>query len=75
MSEEFKRFGSYGYSDGLMGGLSIGLPVILHFGSNYLKEKVGRPCLEGKKRIALAISEPYAGSDVAKIRTSAVFVK
>eukprot|EP00944_MAST-04C_sp_MAST-4C-sp1_P000853 g853.t1 len=72
LSEEFKRFGSYGYSDGLMGGLSIGLPVILHFGSNYLKEKVGRPCLEGKKRIALAISEPYAGSDVAKIRTSAV---
>ena len=40
LSEEFKRFGSYGYSDGLMGGLSIGLPVILHFGSNYLKEKL-----------------------------------
>ena len=72
LSEEFKRFGSYGYSDGLMGGLSIGLPVILHFGSNYLKEKVGRPCLEGRQRISLAISEPYAGSDVARIRTQAV---
>ena len=34
---------------------------MLHFGSAYLKERVARPCLEGSKRIALAISEPYAG--------------
>jgi|EP00945_MAST-04E_sp_MAST-4E-sp1_P005887 alkylation response protein AidB-like acyl-CoA dehydrogenase len=71
IAEEFKRLGTYGLSDGLVGGLSIGLPVILTFGSRSLKERVGIPCLNGTKRIALAISEPYAGSDVARIQTQA----
>ena len=71
LCEEFKRFGAYGLSDGLLGGLSIGLPVILNFGSPYLLETVAKPCLRGEKRICLAISEPYAGSDVARIRCDA----
>jgi alkylation response protein AidB-like acyl-CoA dehydrogenase len=36
-----------------------------------LKDKVARDVITGKKHIALAISEPYAGSDVANIRTTA----
>eukprot|EP00808_Paulinella_micropora_P016257 g20292.t1 len=70
--EEFKRFLCYGWADGLYGGVSIGLPPALTFGSEELQEKIGREVMQGDKRICLAISEPYVGSDVAKIRTRAV---
>jgi len=51
--------------------INIALPPILAVGSDYLKQKVARPTIEGKKIICLAITEPYAGSDVANIRTTA----
>jgi acyl-CoA dehydrogenase len=38
----------------------------------YLKDKVARDVITGKKLICLAVTEPYAGSDVANIRTTAV---
>lgn len=55
-----------------MEGLQIGLPPILHFGSAVLKARVAPDCLQGRKVICLCISEPYAGSDVAALRTTAV---
>ena len=70
--DETSRCGSGGVLWGLTGGLSIGLPPVLNFGSQYLKDKCARSCLTGEKRICLAITEPYAGSDVANIRCSAV---
>jgi alkylation response protein AidB-like acyl-CoA dehydrogenase len=54
-----------------MGGLGIGLPPIIHFGSRYLKNKVIRDCLSGEKHICLAITEPTGGSDVANLQTEA----
>ena len=69
--DEIARCGSGGVVWGLFGGLSIGLPPVLQFGSPYLKEKVVADCLTGKKVICLAITEPYAGSDVANLRTTA----
>jgi hypothetical protein len=57
---------------GIVGGLGIGLPPVLHFGSEALQQKVAPGCLSGDKFICLAITEPYAGSDVASIRTTAV---
>jgi alkylation response protein AidB-like acyl-CoA dehydrogenase len=71
MWDEFSRAGGgqvYGQAD----IDSMALPPILKFGSDYLKEKVCRGVVTGRKHIALAISEPYAGSDVAGIRTTAV---
>lgn len=56
---------------GLFAGLFVGLPPILNFGSNYLINKVTKDCLMGKKVICLAVTEPYAGSDVANIQTIA----
>lgn len=56
----------------MFGGLSIGLPPVINFGSPALQDKVVRDCLNGTKFICLAITEPYAGSDVANIRTKAV---
>jgi alkylation response protein AidB-like acyl-CoA dehydrogenase/predicted heme/steroid binding protein len=71
-SEEIKREGSYGYADGLIAGFSIGLPPILYFGSQELIDRVVPGIIKGDKRICLAISEPYAGSDVAQIKTRAI---
>jgi alkylation response protein AidB-like acyl-CoA dehydrogenase/predicted heme/steroid binding protein len=64
--------GCYGVTDGYWGGMAIGLPPILKFGSPEMKTRIGIPVIRGEKRICLAISEPYAGSDVQQIKTSAV---
>mmetsp|Transcript_35665 Transcript_35665/g.44231 ORF Transcript_35665/g.44231 Transcript_35665/m.44231 type:complete len:506 (+) Transcript_35665:69-1586(+) len=71
-AEEMKRPGTYGLSDGIIGGFSIGLPPVINFGSEDLRQRIALPCLKGEKRICLAISEPYAGSDVSSIKTEAV---
>lgn len=56
----------------LAGGTAISLPPLLNFGSEYLKDKYAKPALYGEKMICLAITEPWAGSDVSSIKTSAV---
>mmetsp|Transcript_32042 Transcript_32042/g.92013 ORF Transcript_32042/g.92013 Transcript_32042/m.92013 type:complete len:527 (-) Transcript_32042:108-1688(-) len=73
LSEEMRRgvAGCYGVSDGLTGGVSIGLPPLLKFGTPDMIEKHAVPVIRGERRICLAISEPYAGSDVQQIRTTA----
>ncbi|GAB5358570.1 hypothetical protein AAMO2058_000469600 [Amorphochlora amoebiformis] len=69
--DELGRCGSGGVLWGLFEGIQIGLPPILNFGSEYLKDRVVRSCLSGEKLICLCISEPWAGSDVANLRTTA----
>lgn len=71
ITQELGRSGARGYSDGLLGGMVIGLPPVLNFGSPELKKKVLPEVLSGKKYIALAISEAFAGSDVAGLRCTA----
>jgi alkylation response protein AidB-like acyl-CoA dehydrogenase len=51
---------------------SMALPPIIKGGSKALKDKIVRDVVTGKKHVCLAISEPWAGSDVSAIRTSAV---
>lgn len=41
------------------------------FASEEIKRRVVPECLSGKKTICLAITEPYAGSDVANLRCEA----
>ena len=60
-----------GYCDGLGAGFVIGIPPVLQFGSPEIAKRVGREVLLGDKRIALAISGPEAGSDVASLACSA----
>lgn len=51
----------------------IGLPPVLNFcNDNALRDRVARECFSGEKAICLAVSEAFAGSDVAGIRTTAV---
>jgi acyl-CoA dehydrogenase len=49
----------------------IALPPVISVGSRALKDKVVRDVITGNKIMALAVSEPYAGSDVAGLRTTA----
>lgn len=69
--EEKNRLGYPGFQDGIATGQVIGLPPVAHFAKSPLKEKVMSEVLSGKKKICLAISDPYAGSDVAAIRATA----
>eukprot|EP00668_Euglena_longa_P036424 GGOE01046817.1.p1 GENE.GGOE01046817.1~~GGOE01046817.1.p1 ORF type:complete len:534 (-),score=149.20 GGOE01046817.1:307-1878(-) len=71
VQEEFARSGCPGFCEALASGMVIGLPPVVLFGSPAVKEKYVLPVLQGKRRIALAVSEPFAGSDVANIRTTA----
>ena len=71
-NEEFTRAGSAG---GLMSNLlihGIGLPPVINYGSEALKQMVAPPGLAGEKRISLGITEPSGGHHVANITTTAV---
>jgi acyl-CoA dehydrogenase len=70
-SEELARAGSGGLIAGLMTH-SIGLPPVLALGSDELKARIAPDVLKGLKLIALCVTEPSGGSDVANIRTRAV---
>merc|ERR1712178_543150 len=53
------------------GGYLISAPCVFNFGSEAMKATLGKELLLGDKQSCLAISEPFAGSDVASIRTTA----
>jgi alkylation response protein AidB-like acyl-CoA dehydrogenase len=70
--DELARSASGGVLWGLIEGLQIGLPPVLNFASEFLRDKIARDCLMGRAVICLCITEPTAGSDVAAIKTTAV---
>ncbi|KAL9934716.1 hypothetical protein V8E36_006491 [Tilletia maclaganii] len=70
--DELCRAGSNGLFQHLYGGISYGCGPINHFASPELQQRILPDVLSGKKRIALAITEPTAGSDVANLSCSAV---
>jgi acyl-CoA dehydrogenase len=53
---------------------SIGLPPVIALGSDELKSRIAPDVLKGLKLIALCVTEPSGGSDVANIRTRAARV-
>ena len=59
--EEAGRIGTPGFGDALGAGMVIGMPPVVIMGPQAMKDKVVLPILRGEKRIALAISEPFAG--------------
>ncbi|KAE8209549.1 hypothetical protein CF327_g6486 [Tilletia walkeri] len=71
MTQEITRCGARGFGDGMQGGMVIGLPPIMNFGSQWLKDEIIEPVLAGEKFICLAISEAFAGSDVMGMKTFA----
>ena len=70
-NEELARIGVGGVAASLMVH-GIGLPPIINWGSQALKDMVAPPVLAGEKHISLGITEPGGGSDVAQLTTTAV---
>ncbi|KRX03468.1 Cytochrome b5-like heme/steroid binding domain [Pseudocohnilembus persalinus] len=68
--EETIKYSSIGIAWAL-GSCSIGLPPIIHNGSDFLKDKYVKKTLDGEIMSALAVTEPWAGSDVANIKCQA----
>lgn len=68
---EMKRSGLGGPGSSLTAGFAYGVPPIIKYGSQQLKDRFLPILLKGEKRSCLAITEPSAGSDVANISTTA----
>jgi acyl-CoA dehydrogenase len=69
-TEELSAVGAGGLGASLMTH-GIGLPPILAMGSEEMKRRVAPAVLSGEKIIALGITEPSGGSDVAQLKTRA----
>jgi acyl-CoA dehydrogenase len=69
-AEELGRMGAGGVSASLLIH-GIGLPPVINFGSEDLKQRIAPQVLAGEKIHALAITEPSGGSDVANLKTKA----
>ena len=72
-TEELAAVGAGGLGASLMTH-GIGLPPILAMGSEEMKQRVAPAVLAGDKIIALGITEPSGGSDVASLKTRAELV-
>lgn len=70
LNEELSRVAVGGMSASLLVHC-IGLPPVIHFAAEHIRQQVAPPVLNGTKRISLAVTEPGAGSDVAQIATTA----
>jgi len=71
VAEEFARCGSGGVQASL-NSHTIGMPPVIAAGSAELKQRIVPEVVSGKKIMALAVTEPSGGSDVAGLRTTAV---
>lgn len=69
--QEISRLGRPGFIDSLGAGYLISAPAVFNFASEALKQKICPPLLCADKWSALAISEPFAGSDVAALKCTA----
>jgi alkylation response protein AidB-like acyl-CoA dehydrogenase len=73
LAEEMARAGSGGLAMGVAVHTDMAMPPILAFGSDEQKEEWLIPAIKGEKILCLGITEPDAGSDVAGIKTRAVY--
>ena len=72
VAQELSRANARGFQDGNMAGMMISLTAVRQWlNNNELRDKVTEECLSGKKFMCLAITEAFAGSDVAGLRTTA----
>jgi alkylation response protein AidB-like acyl-CoA dehydrogenase len=73
LAEELVRGHSGGLTMGVAVQTDMALPPILKFGTEEQKREWAAPAIAGEKILCLGITEPDAGSDVAGIRTHAVY--
>ena len=71
-AQEGVRANARGFQDGNMAGMTISLTAVLQWmPETEHKQRVVQEVLSGKKKMCLAITEAFAGSDVAGLRTTA----
>jgi len=70
-AEELVHSGQAGLTMNLLVQSDMATPVINEIGDDYHKRNFLMPAVKGEAIAALGISEPDAGSDVARIRTTA----
>ncbi|MBT8116083.1 MAG: acyl-CoA dehydrogenase family protein [Arenicella sp.] len=70
LNEEMARIAVGGVGASLMVH-NIGLPPVVNFARQEIKQEVAPAVIAGTRRISLAITEPGAGSDVAQLATTA----
>eukprot|EP00924_Labyrinthula_sp_SR-Ha-C_P014078 augustus_masked-scaffold_56-processed-gene-1.97-mRNA-1 protein AED:0.05 eAED:0.05 QI:0/-1/0/1/-1/1/1/0/383 len=73
--DELSRCASGGVVWGLVGGLGIGTPPLVHCDEVEHFRPVLEAVVSGNKNMALAVSEATAGSDVANLSTTARLTK
>ncbi|KAK4626784.1 Acyl-CoA dehydrogenase apdG [Fulvia fulva] len=72
VSQEMVRANQRGFQDGNMAGMTISLTAVHQWcKDDELRERISQEVLSGKKKICLAVTEAFAGSDVAGLRTTA----
>ncbi len=72
--EEMGKTGSLGFQTMVGGTISLAMNYLIHAGSPYLKKKYLVPSMNGNIIGSLAMTEPFAGSDLKSIRTTAKLV-
>jgi alkylation response protein AidB-like acyl-CoA dehydrogenase len=73
LAEEIARSGCGGFLMGLSVHTDMVMPPILEFGTEEQKQRYLTKGIAGEEIYALGITEPDAGSDVASIRTRAIY--
>lgn len=72
VGQELVRANARGFQDGNMAGMTISLTAVRNWMKDEgIRERVTEEVLSGKKKMSLAITEAFAGSDVAGLRTMA----
>lgn len=73
VGQELVRSNARGFQDGNMAGMVIGLTAVLNFArDDKFRDRIADEVFSGRKKICLAITEAFAGSDVAGLQTTAV---
>jgi len=70
--EEMCRCGALGFPMSLFVHTDMASPSLAHVGTHEQKEKFLKPFCAGEKLLAIAMTEPNHGSDLASIKTRAV---
>ena len=69
--EELQRINSGGFAAAMWAHAYLAMTHLNHEGSHEIKQNYLTPSIEGKKIGCLCITEPFAGSDVAGMKTTA----
>jgi acyl-CoA dehydrogenase len=69
--EELGRCGSGGVAAGIGAHVAIATPPIFTYGTEEQRQRWLKPAIQGERIVALAVTEPSGGSDIAAVQTTA----